>query len=248
MKNIYLSIVIPAYNEELRIERTISKLVRYFSKCSYNWEIVVVDDGSIDSTCKIVSNLNKNDFRIKLLKLDHRGKGSAVRKGMYESTGEWKFLCDADLSMDIDNFSRFLSDDFTPTHDICIASREVDGSKRFNEPFIRHIKGRLFNYAVKIFTLRGIQDTQCGFKLFSKKSSNILFSNQSFNGWAFDVEILVIARQSGFTIGEIPINWYYKEGSKMTLVKGFLAVIDVFKIGLSSYLGRYRNLAVKKND
>tara|TARA_Y100001970_G_scaffold68675_4_gene87554 strand:+ start:55437 stop:56183 length:747 start_codon:yes stop_codon:yes gene_type:complete len=248
LEKIYLSIVIPAYNEELRIEKTISNLVSYFSKCSYNWEIIVVDDGSLDSTCEIVLNFISNDSRIKLFQLNHLGKGSAVRKGMHESKGDWKFLCDADLSMDINNFSRFLSDSSSPNYDICIASREVEGSIRFNEPMIRHIKGRLFNYAVKVFTLMGIQDTQCGFKLFSKKSSNILFSNQKFNGWAFDVEILVIARQSGFTIKEIPISWYYKEGSKMTLIKGFLAVVDVAKIGLNSLLGRYKRLSGIKNE
>ncbi len=248
MEKIYLSIVIPAYNEELRIERTISKLIGYFSKCSYKWEIIVVDDGSVDSTCEIVLSLINVDSRIKLFQLNHLGKGSAVRKGMQESNGDWKFLCDADLSMDINNFSRFLSGSSTPTHDICIASREVEGSKRFNEPVIRHIKGRLFNYAVKILTFMRIQDTQCGFKLFSRKSSKILFSNQKFNGWAFDVEILVIAKQSGFTIREIPINWYYKEGSKMTLIKGFLAVVDVAKIGLNSFLGKYKKLSGVKNE
>ena len=93
-----------------------------------------------------------------------------------------------------------------------------------------------------------IQDTQCGFKLFSRKSSKILFSNQKFNGWAFDVEILVIAKQSGFTIREIPINLYYKEGSKMTLIKGFLAVVDVAKIGLNSFLGKYKKLSGVKNE
>ena len=248
LEKIYLSIVIPAYNEEQRIEKTISKLISYFSKCSYKWEIIVVDDGSVDSTCEIVLNLINFDSRIKLFKLNHLGKGSAVRKGMQKSNGDWKFLCDADLSMDVNNFSRFLSDSSSPTHDICIASREVEGSKRFNEPIIRHIKGRLFNYAVKIFTFMGIQDTQCGFKLFSRESSKILFSNQKFNGWAFDVEILVIAKQSGFTIREIPINWYYKEGSKMTFIKGFSAVVDVAKIGLNSLLGKYKKHSRVKNE
>jgi len=203
----------------------------------------VVNDGSSDSTASIVVKLSESDGRIKLIDLPHGGKGSAVRRGMDEARGEWRFLCDADLSMPIDNLARFfVGVDGHPEYDVAIASREASGSRRFNEPTSRHVKGRLFNYAVKILALRGIEDTQCGFKLFSAESATKLFPHQSLDGWAFDVELLVMAKKAGFGVGEVPIDWYYGEGSKMTLAKGIVAVLDVAKVGLNNLLGRYGNL------
>jgi dolichyl-phosphate beta-glucosyltransferase len=159
---------------------------------------------------------------------------------MEEAFGEWRFLCDADLSMPIDNLARFFAGvDGHPEYDVAIASREAPGARRFNEPKSRHVKGRLFNYAVKILALRGIEDTQCGFKLFSAESATRLFTHQSLDGWAFDVELLVMAKKAGFGVGEVPIDWYYGEGSKMTLAKGIVAVLDVGKVGLNNLLGRY---------
>ena len=203
----------------------------------------MVNDGSSDSTASIVVKLSESDGRIKLIDLPHGGKGSAVRRGMDEARGEWRFLCDADLSMPIDNLARFfVGVDGHPEYDVAIASREAPGSRRFNEPKSRHVKGRLFNYAVKILALRGIEDTQCGFKLFSAESATKLFPHQSLDGWAFDVELLVMAKKAGFGVGEVPIDWYYGEGSKMTLAKGIVAVLDVAKVGLNNLLGRYGNL------
>ncbi len=200
----------------------------------------MVNDGSSDSTVSIVVELSESDGRIKLIDLPHGGKGAAVRRGMDEARGEWRFLCDADLSMPIDNLVRFFAGvDGHPEYDVAIASREAPGARRFNEPKSRHVKGRLFNYAVKILALRGIEDTQCGFKLFSAESATRLFPHQSLDGWAFDVELLVMAKKAGFGVGEVPIDWYYGEGSKMTLAKGIVAVLDVAKVGLNNLLGRY---------
>ena len=200
----------------------------------------MINDGSSDSTASIVVKLSESDGRIKLIDLPHGGKGAAVRRGMDEAFGEWRFLCDADLSMPINNLARFFAGvDGHPEYDVAIASREAPGARRFNEPKSRHVKGRLFNYAVKILALRGIEDTQCGFKLFSAESATRLFTHQSLDGWAFDVELLVMAKKAGFGVGEVPIDWYYGEGSKMTLAKGIVAVLDVAKVGLNNLLGRY---------
>jgi dolichyl-phosphate beta-glucosyltransferase len=242
----YLSVVIPAFNEEVRIASTVKSIVGYLSEwlpdsnSSRDWEVLVVNDGSSDSTASIVVKLSESDGRIKLIDLPHGGKGAAVRRGMDEARGEWRFLCDADLSMPIDNLVRFFAGvDGHPEYDVAIASREAPGARRFNEPKSRHVKGRLFNYAVKILALRGIEDTQCGFKLFSAESATRLFPHQSLDGWAFDVELLVMAKKAGFGVGEVPIDWYYGEGSKMTLAKGIVAVLDVAKVGLNNLLGRY---------
>jgi|TARA_B110000263_G_scaffold239037_1_gene240885 dolichyl-phosphate beta-glucosyltransferase len=245
----YLSVVIPAYNEEARIASTVKALVYYLDAWSTgagaaaydrSWELVVVSDGSTDSTCKIVSEISASNDNVRLIDAPHGGKGAAVRRGMDETMGDWRFLCDADLSMPADNIGRFFGDDRQPPFDVSIGSREAHGAQRINEPRMRHVKGRLFNYAVKIFAIRGIEDTQCGFKLFSTEAAKKLFPHQSLDGWAFDVELLVMAKNAGFSIGEVPIDWYYGEGSKMTLYQGVIAVLDVARVGVNNLFRKYR--------
>ncbi|MGB1749422.1 MAG: dolichyl-phosphate beta-glucosyltransferase [Dehalococcoidia bacterium] len=244
MENPYLSVVIPAFNEQVRIASTVNSLVEFLNVWlpkDRQWELLVVDDGSSDDTASIVSEIGVNEPRVRVINAEHGGKGSAVRRGMSEANGDWRFLCDADLSMPAEHLGRFFADDDnSPKYDISIASREAPGAVRYNEPRSRHVKGRLFNYAVKVLAMRGIEDTQCGFKLFSKDAAEKLFPKQSLEGWAFDVELLVMAKNAGYYIGEIPIDWYYGEGSKMTLTKGVLAVLDVAKVGLNNLLGKYR--------
>jgi glycosyltransferase involved in cell wall biosynthesis len=247
----YLSVVIPAFNEEERIASTVEALVAYLESWAgeRTWELLVVSDGSTDSTAKIVSDISAGNSKVRLVDAPHGGKGAAVRRGMDEAAGEWRFLCDADLSMPASNLGRFFegsgSNSGNPRYDVSIGSREAQGAKRFNEPRSRHIKGRLFNYAVKVLALRGIEDTQCGFKLFSAESARKLFPHQSLDGWAFDVELLVLAKTAKFSIGEIPIDWYYGEGSKMTLTKGLIAVLDVARVGLNRVLRKYGSVERK---
>ncbi|MDG0866875.1 glycosyltransferase [Candidatus Lucifugimonas marina] len=247
----YLSVVIPAFNEEERIASTVEALVAYLESWAgeRTWELLVVSDGSTDSTAKIVSDISAGNSKVRLVDAPHGGKGAAVRRGMDEAAGEWRFLCDADLSMPASNLGRFFegsgSNSGNPRYDVSIGSREAQGAKRFSEPRSRHIKGRLFNYAVKVLALRGIEDTQCGFKLFSAEAARKLFPHQSLDGWAFDVELLVLAKTAKFSIGEIPIDWYYGEGSKMTLTKGLIAVLDVARVGLNRVLRKYGSVERK---
>ena len=252
--------MIPAYNEQARIASTINALVDYLAIWSTEtpgrtWELIVVSDGSTDATAQIVSEIAESDDNVRLIDAPHGGKGAAVRRGMDDASGSWRFLCDADLSMPADNLGRFFTrstqssgphdNDGQPKFDVSIGSREASGAQRFDEPRSRHIKGRLFNYAVKILALRGIEDTQCGFKLFSSESAVKLFPHQSLDGWAFDVELLVMAKKAGFSVGEVPIDWYYAEGSKMTLSRGILAVLDVARVGMNNLFGKYKVVGQK---
>ena len=236
----FLSVIIPAYNEEAPIEASVRRVAAYLAGKAYPWEIAVVDDGSADRTADIVSELAVENPKVRLLRIPHGGKGAAVRHGMLESGGEWRFLCDADLSMPPEQIDRFFQgDDGMPRFDVSIGSREAPGARRFDEPFSRHLIGRVYNWAVRIFAIRGLDDTQCGFKLYRGDIAHALFERQRLPGFAFDVEVLYLARKAGFTIGEIAIDWYYFSGSKVTLSKGASAFADILRVRLNDLMGCY---------
>ena len=241
MERPHLSIVIPAFNEESRIGSSIDRLREFLNTFDQSWEIVVVDDGSTDTTAAIVSEHAASEPRIRLVKAGHGGKGAAVRRGMIEARGEWRFLSDADLSMPPDNLPRFFDgEDGSPRFDVAIGSREAFGARRIGEPWSRHFLGRVFNWTVKLVAMRGIEDTQCGFKLYSSEAAEAVFPLQRLDGFSFDIEDLLIARKAGFSIGEIPIDWQYYEGGKVTLMSSVRAYWDIFQIRINHLLGRYR--------
>jgi len=226
----YLSVVIPAYNEESRIEATLEQVHSYLSHQSYSWEIVVADDGSIDSTARLVSEFCQERTGVRLLTLVHRGKGWAVQQGMLAAEGTYMFLCDADLSMPIEQIDRFLSLEGGGA-DITVGSRELAGSRRIGEPGRRHVMGRGFNWMIRALALPGIRDTQCGFKCFRAETTLPLFERQTLWGFAFDVEILYMARKAGLEVREVAIDWHYREGSKVRPLRDALAMAwDVLKI------------------
>jgi len=210
-----LTIVIPAYNEEHRLPTTLPQVVAFAEAQAYPVEILVVDNASTDRTAEVVRAVAAEHPVVSLLYQPIRGKGAAVRKGMLEGRGEYLFICDADLAMPIEQVSRFLPPALSD-YDVAIASREAPGARRFNEPWYRHLMGRVFNTVVRLLAVPGIQDTQCGFKCFRREAARDLFSVQVLDGWAFDVEVLYIARRRGYRIVEVPIDWYYGEGSRVS--------------------------------
>lgn len=241
MESPFLSIVVPAFNEESRIGGSLERLRDFLQGFERSWEIVVVDDGSSDRTAKIVEEQSQQDERIRLIMAPHRGKGAAVQRGMMEARGDWRFLSDADLSMPPENLQRFFSGDGgQPAFDISIGSREAAGARRIGEPWSRHFLGRIYNWTVKLVALRGIEDTQCGFKLYSAEAANVVFPVQRLHGFAFDVENLFIARKAGFSIGEVPVDWQYYEGGKVTFASSIAAYVDIFRVRVNQLLGRYR--------
>jgi len=234
----FLSVVVPAYNEEGRIARTIAEIAAEIERLALDAELIVVDDGSTDRTASIVAGASRGDTTVTLVRAAHGGKGAAVRRGMLAARGAWRFLADADLSMPITELSRFL-DDAARGGDVFIGSREVTGARRVGEPRTRHAVGRLFNWMVKLVVLRGIEDTQCGFKLFSARAAETLFPLQQIDGFGFDVEILFLARRAGFAVREIPVTWVWGRGSKVNLASGARGFLDLAVVRVNQARGLY---------
>ncbi len=234
-----LSIIIPAFNEEARIRSTLDQVITFLGTRPYSWEIVVADDGSTDATASLVGELAEGRPELKLLRLPHRGKGWAVKHGMLAAAGEYRFLCDADLSMPIEQVERFLPPQVGEVV-IVVGSREAPNSRRIGEPIHRHLMGRFYNWLARLMAVPGISDTQCGFKCFPGQQASFLFQRQRTNGFAFDVEILFLARQSGLKVTEVGIDWYFREESKVRpLLDSLVMTWDLIKI---RWLHRRRRL------
>jgi len=238
-----LSVVVPAFNEAAGISATINDIREELDRLGGDAELIVVDDGSVDDTAAIVADAARSDGRVKLVRAPHAGKGAAVRRGMLEARGTWRFLADADLSMPISELKRFL-DAAAHGGDVIVGSREADGARRVGEPWPRHVIGRVFNWAVKLLLLRGIDDTQCGFKLFSARAAHVLFPLQQLEGFGFDVEILFLARRADLVVREIPITWVYGRESKVNVVSGVRGFLDLLAVRWHELRGTYPPRAV----
>jgi dolichyl-phosphate beta-glucosyltransferase len=226
----FLSIIIPAYNEEKRLPRALEQVFAFSHTQPYSVEILVVENGSHDRTLQIAREFAASNPELRVLQESRKGKGLAVRCGMLEAHGSYRFMCDADLSMPIDQITRFLPPDLD-NFDIAIASREAPGAVRFNEPRYRHWGGRLINLIIRLLALPGLHDTQCGFKCFTASVAEDLFRFQTITGWSFDIELLFIARRRGYHILEVPILWYYSAESKMSVVQDALRmIVDIIGI------------------
>ncbi|MDO8530620.1 MAG: glycosyltransferase family 2 protein [Dehalococcoidia bacterium] len=235
----FLSVVIPAYNEERRIGATLLDVAQYLERQPYSSETLVVDDGSLDGTAGVVEQCAREHPHVRLLRAPHRGKGHAVKTGMLAATGEHRFLCDADLSMPIQELGKFLPPRLTD-YDIAIGSREASGARRIGEPLSRHLAGRVFNLFVRMAAVPGIQDTQCGFKCFRAEAAQSLFPLQRLPGFAFDVEVLFLARRAGLRVVEVPIEWRYRAESKVSPLRHALGMArDVLRVRWSAWRGAY---------
>ena len=206
---------------------------------AYPVEVLVVDNASTDRTSDIVRAIAAGHSLVRLLHQPIQGKGAAVRKGMLEGQGEYLFICDADLAMPIEEVEKFLPPALSD-YDVAIASREVPGAVRYNEPWYRHLMGRVFNLLVRTLAVPGIQDTQCGFKCLGREAARDIFSIQKIDGWAFDVEILHIARRRDYRLVEVPIHWYYGEGSRVSPIRDSINMaIEVLRIRRNGQAGLY---------
>ncbi len=227
-----ISIVIPAYNEEIRLPATLQKLQQFFASTGWhaNTSVLVVDDGSTDATVNIVRTMQKTWKNLDLLVLPHVGKGAAIRNGLLYANGNYIMFCDADMAMPVDQLPRFFPP-ISPDADIIIGSRELPDSHRYQEPFYRHFMGRMFNQVTQFLVLPGLEDTQCGFKRFTRPAARKLAEHQLVDGMAFDVELLALARHFQYSIAEIPIDWHHDSHSKVRTWQDTLAMTrDVYQI------------------
>ena len=226
----YLSVVIPAYNEEIRISRTIREVLDYLNGQDYQWEIIVADDGSGDGTARLVREAAGGDVRVRALSLEHRGKGWAVKNGMLAAAGQFRLLCDADLSVPIAQVERLLPG-LAAGVDVAVGSREAPGAARYGEPGKRHLMGRVFNAATRLLAIPNLADTQCGFKGYRAAAAARLFARATMDGFSFDVETLYLARRAGMTIREVGVDWHYREHSKVRPLRDAIAMAaDLLRI------------------
>lgn len=213
----YLGVVVPAYNEEPRLGATLQRVREYLDSTGWTWRVLVVSDGSQDGTERVAQEFVDMDERFELISYQpNRGKGYAVRVGMVALDAEWRLLCDADLATPIEEVEKL----FAATAPVAIGSRALDRSHlEVRQPFYREWAGRAFNKAVQLLGVRGIRDTQCGFKLFRGDVAEQVFSRCRLNGYGYDFEALVLARALGYNIAEVPVRWRHQEGSKVRLLR-----------------------------
>lgn len=222
-----LSIVVPAYNEELRIPPTLARLHAFLATQPLRYEIVVVDDGSKDNTCGVVTDAMATIPNLRLVRqTPNRGKGAAVRRGMLAARGQIRVMCDADGSMPPEELPKLLAPIVACKAEIAIGSRYVDGAKTdVKQPFYRVLWSRLCNRVIQKSLVPGVRDTQCGFKAFTAEAARDLFRYGRIDGWAFDLEILALARRRGFSIAEIGVEWKDDGRSRVNPLKDMWKVI-----------------------
>jgi glycosyltransferase involved in cell wall biosynthesis len=235
----FLSVIIPAFNEAGRLPATLEQVDGFLSTQSFPYEILVVENGSSDDTLQIAKNYQKQIRNLRVMHEEIRGKGWAVRQGMLAAKGAYRFICDADLSMPIEDVVRFIPPQLQDSP-IAIASREAPGAVRYDEPEYRHLIGRAFNFLVRVLLLKGLNDTQCGFKCFRADAAERIFPLVTIQGWTFDVEALFIGRKLGYEIHEVPIHWYYKTQSRVKVLRDSVQMgLDLLKIRVNHIAGKY---------
>lgn len=235
------SVVVPAYNEEDRLEPTVREAAEYFRARRVAAEIIVVDDGSRDATSALVQRLSAEYDEVRLIRLArNRGKGHAVRSGVVNAEGRYVLFADADGSTPMAEIER-LDAAIQAGADVAIGSREVGGDGvRVRARLYRRLIGRAFHTLVAALTVRGIRDTQCGFKLLRADVAQELFSRMRMEGFSFDVELLMMAQRRGHCIAEVPVNWTHRSGSRVSLVADSARMArDLFVIRAHALRGHY---------
>ena len=238
---VFLSVVIPAYNEEARIGPTLARVVAYLASRPNSYEILVVDNACTDSTPQLVARFAADHPRVRLLQELQRGKGAAVRTGLLAARGEHLLFSDADLATPIEEADKLLQA-IEQGADVAIGSRGLAASVLVvHQPWYRERMGRVFGALVRLIALPGIADSQCGFKLFRRPAGREIFRRLTITGWAFDAEALFLARRLGYRVAEVPIRWIDSRGSKVNPLRDPLRMLwDLIGVRLKAWQGRYQ--------
>lgn len=237
----YLSVIIPAYKEEKRIGKTLLAVDQYLSKQKYQYEIIVVsDEGSPNKTVEVVKNFQKIVKNLRIIENEkNHGKGFVVRQGMLEAQGDYRLFMDADNSTSVDQVENFLPR-FNDGYDVVIGSRAIKGAEiDVHQPFYKEAFGKLGNKVIQIVAVWGISDTQAGFKCFSAKAAEDIFSKAVIDRWGFDVEVLALARKLNYKIKEVPIEWINDPESHVKLSSYIQVLAETFKIRWNLITGKY---------
>lgn len=241
--DVHLSVIIPAFNEEERLPQTLAQVEDYLARMAYRSEILVVDDGSRDSTAQTVLQRCGAGRSLRLLQHPDRanhGKGAAVRLGMENACGRFRLFMDADNSTTIEQAERFWPW-LERGYDIVIGSRQAPGACiPVRQPLRKELAGRAGNLLIRLLAVPGIRDTQAGFKLFTERSARAIFPRLTIDRWGFDIEALVIARACGYRVREVPITWTDAPGSKVSLASYFQVLYEIRRIRRNLRRGLYR--------
>ncbi len=245
-----LSIVIPAYNESARIERTLQRVMECIDGRGWDAEVLVVDDGSKDATVEIVRGWMERERRIYLVQNDgNRGKGYSVRNGLLQASGDVVMFTDADLSAPMEEAERLMAA-IAEGADVAIGSRWMDRARQtLHQPLYRRFFGRCFNWVTRTVMGLPFKDTQCGFKAFRRPAAQVIFRLQRIERWGFDPEILFIARKLGYNIREVAVTWGHDDRSRMSYLRdGMKMLEEIAAIRINSIVGRYdRDIAALKD-
>ncbi len=242
LKTLKLSVVVPAYNEEKRIEQTLKSIDGYLEKQPYGYEIIVVDNGSNDRTYDVVKRLAGTTVENLKVEIQHlNGKGGAVQHGIVEhAQGEYIMFMDADNATPVSEIEQFWPY-FGQGYSVVIGSRYLaESNVTHRQPLYRIILSRLSNVLIQLLAVPGIRDTQLGFKVFTRQAAKDIFSKITIFRWGFDMEVLTIARAHGYKIKEVPVLWREQGGSHVPLKAYLESLLDLFKIKLNAITGRYK--------
>lgn len=236
-----LSIVIPAYNEEKRIKKTIEKILLFFTEENKesNIEIIIINDGSKDETKNVINNFKNSKINLISCNRNH-GKGFAIKKGIESANGKYILMTDADLSTPINQYEKLVK--YINHNEIVIGSRYINkNSIKIKQPFYRIAIGRIGNFLIRLFLLDDIYDTQCGFKLFQNVAAKKIFDKQKVLGFGFDMEILLIAKNMNFKIKEVSVDWLNSTDSRLRPIRdSLITFFAIFYIKINLWMGRYK--------